>query len=197
MAGQNLHTWNGWGNTTHWNAYVAVTQLHGKGVFFEPRMNDSQKYPLAVKNNSWNVRSDTDMVTSKLAALHAYQISLPPPKAPKRIYNGEAAGRGKVLFLTKAKCASCHVPPLFTEPGHQMHTAEEMGIDDFQAKRSPDGKNYKTMSLRGLFARTKGGFFHDGRFKSLTEVVQHYNGHLKLQLSEKEINDITEYLKSL
>ncbi|MBD0332947.1 MAG: c-type cytochrome, partial [Chitinophagaceae bacterium] len=108
-----------------------------------------------------------------------------------------AADRGQVLFAAKAKCSSCHVPPLFTEPGHQMHSAEEMGIDDFQAKRSPEGRFYKTMSLRGLFARTKGGFYHDGRFKDLTEVVQHYNKHFKLQLSNKEVNDLIEYLKSL
>lgn len=78
-----------------------------------------------------------------------------------------------------------------------MHSAEEMGIDDFQARRSPDGKHYKTMSLRGLFARTKGGFYHDGRFKDLNEVIHHYNRHFRLSLTENEMADLREYLKSL
>ena len=60
----------------------------------------------------------------------------------------------------------CHVPPLFTEPGWPMHTAAEIGIDDFQAKRSPD-ERYRTAPLRGLCTHTKGGFYHDGRFATL------------------------------
>lgn len=118
-------------------------------------MNDLKKYSLAVKNNHWNVKHSPDLVTSKLASLHAYQICLPAPKPPKRIYNQQATDRGQALFINKAKCAGYHVPPLFTEPGHQMHTAKEMGIDDFQARRSPDEIYYKTMSFRGLLARTQ------------------------------------------
>jgi cytochrome c peroxidase len=88
------------------------------------------------------------------------------------------------------------VPPLFTEPGHQLHSAEEIGIDDFQASRSPEGK-YRTTPLRGLFARAKGGFYHDGRFADLPAVVRHYEGVLKVSLSEDERRDLVEYLKSL
>ena len=73
---------------------------------------------------------------------------------------------------------------------------EEIGIDDFQAKRSPDGM-YRTTPLRGLFVREKGGFYHDGRFPTYRAVVDHYDNHLRLGLTEAEKGDLIEYLKSL
>jgi len=77
-----------------------------------------------------------------------------------------------------------------------MHTAEEIGIDDFQASRSPD-RRYRTTPLRGLFTHEKGGFFHDGRFATLRDVMDHYDGAFGLSLSEQEKSDLVEYLKSL
>ena len=88
------------------------------------------------------------------------------------------------------------MPPIFTEPGWNMHAAYEIGIDDFQAKRSPDGR-YRTAPLKGLWTREKGGFYHDGRFATLDDVLNHYNAHFKLELSEQERKDLVEYLKSL
>jgi mono/diheme cytochrome c family protein len=195
-AGVNNHTWTGWGSVTHWNAYVAVTQMRGKGTFFDRRMNNPEKFPLAVKTGEWNVRNDPDLVTSKLAALHFYQLALVPPAPPPGSFNQAAAARGQVLFNGKAQCSRCHVPPLFTEPGFPMHTADEIGIDDFQAKRSPD-ELYRTAPLRGLWAHQKGGFYHDGRFATLVDVISHYNNHLQLGLTAAEANDLAEYLKSL
>ena len=84
------------------------------------------------------------------------------------------ARRGEQLFQAKAECASCHVPPLFTEPGWNLHTAEELGIDDFQANRSP-ARGYRTAPLRGLWTHETGGFYHDGRFPTLRAVVDHYD----------------------
>jgi fructose-bisphosphate aldolase class 1 len=88
------------------------------------------------------------------------------------------------------------VPPLFTEPGWGMHTPAEIGIDSFQADRSPD-KMYRTTPLHGLFVRAKPGFDHDGRFADYRAVVDHYDGHFRLGLSEQEKGDLIEYLKSL
>jgi hypothetical protein len=196
-AGHNLHTWTGgWGNVTYWNAYVANTQLMGQGNFYDPRLMDAKQYPVAAKVGFGNKRSDTDHVSSKLAALQFYQLCIPPPKAPKNSYNEQAASRGQVLFVGKAKCASCHVPPLFAEPGWSAHKPEEICIDDFQSNRSPD-KTYVTQGLRGLWSHSKGGFYHDGRFATLMDVVNHYNSCKKLSLSEQEKNDLVEYLKSL
>jgi hypothetical protein len=92
------------------------------------------------------VRNDDDQTTAKLAALHFCQLGLPPPRPPESSFNHDAAKRGKALFEGKAKCATCHVPPLFTEPGWNMHTPEEIAIDDFQAKRSPD-ERYRTADV--------------------------------------------------
>jgi hypothetical protein len=196
LAGVNSHTYTGWGGVTHWNAYVANTQMHGKGTFFDPRLNDKEKFPIAVKTKDWNIRNDPDLVTAKLPALHFYQLSIVAPKPPAGSFDQAAAGRGQGIFNTKADCKRCHVPPLFTEPGWPMHTAAEIGIDDFQAKRSPD-ERYRTTPLRGLWAHSKGGFYHDGRFATLQDVITHYNAHFKLGLSQKESNDLAEYLKSL
>src|SRR5687767_10408397 len=196
-AGHNLHTWTGgWGNVTYWNAYVANLQLQGQGNFYDPRLMDAKQYPVAAKAGFGNKRSDTDHVSSKLAALQFYQLCLPPPKPRKGSYNEEAAARGQTLFTGKAQCASCHVPPLFAEPGWNTHKPEEICIDDFQSNRSPD-KTYVTQGLRGLWAFSKGGFYHDGRFATLLDVVNHYNSCKKLGLSEAEKTDLIEYLKSL
>jgi cytochrome c peroxidase len=181
---------------THWNAYVANTQRRGKGTFFDPRLNDEKKFPLAVKSGDWNIRNDPDLVTSKLPALQFYQLSLVAPKPPANSFDHAAADRGQTVFNHKADCKRCHVPPLFSEPGWPMHKADEIGIDDFQVKRSPD-ERYRTTPLKGLFTRMKGGFYHDGRFATLKDVVKHYNDHFKLKLSDAEMNDLVEYLKSL
>ena len=196
-AGVNLHTWTGgWGTVTYWNAFVANLELQGQGTFFDARLNDPKKYPVAARAGFGNKRSTTDMVTAKLAALQFYQLAIPPPTPPDGSFDGAAASRGEMIFKGKGNCAQCHVPPLFTEPGWNTHKPSEIGIDDFQANRSPDG-TYRTAPLRGLFAHMKGGFYHDGRFATLLDVVNHYNSFKKLNLTEQEKNDLVEYLKSL
>ncbi len=196
LAGVNLHTYTGWGSVTYWNAYVATTQMHGKGTFYDPRLNDKKKYPIAVENKDWNVRSKPDLVTSKLAVLHFYQLSIPAPVPPAGSFDKKAAARGEIVFNGKGDCARCHVPPLYTEPGWNMHKPSEMGLDDFQSQRSPDGM-YRTTPLKGLWTHQKGGFFHDGRFATLLDVVNSYNIHMSLKLSEREKADLVEFLKSL
>jgi hypothetical protein len=170
--------------------------MHGKGTFYDPRLNDAAQFPVAARNGFGNVRNEPDLISSKLPNLHFYQLAIPAPKAPEGSYNQAADVRGKQLFDNRAKCASCHVAPTFTEPGWNMHTALEIGIDDFQANRAPD-KRYRTAPLKGLWTHTKGGFYHDGRFGALRDVVNHYDTHFALSLSEQEKVDLVEYLKSL
>jgi hypothetical protein len=197
LAGVNNHTYTGaWGDVTYWNAYVANTQMRGQGTFVDSRLNDPKKYPLAVKLGDYNIRHNPDLVTPKLAALHFYQLALPPPRPPSGSWDPQAAARGSQVFGVKAKCSTCHVPPLYTEPGWNLHKPEEIGIDDFQASRSPNGM-YRTTPLRGLFTRMKGGFYHDGRFADLAAVVDHYDRHFKLGLTASEKRDLIEFLKSL
>src|SRR6266496_831939 len=114
LAGVNLHTWTGWGSVTHWNAFVANLEMHGQGTFYDPRLNDAAQFPIAAKAGFGNVRNTPDLITSKLAALHFYQLAIPAPVPPKGSFNRPAAGRGAIIFNGKANCASCHVQPLFT-----------------------------------------------------------------------------------
>ena len=196
LAGVNLHTWTGFGSVPYWNAYVGVTEMHGSGTFFDARLSDKSQYPVSAKSGEGNMRGKPDRITSKLAALHFYQLAIPAPKAPVGSYDKTAATAGREIFDNKAKCASCHVPPLFTEPGNNLHAPSEVGVDSFQSDRSPTHM-YRTAPLAGLWSHQKSGFYHDGRFATLHDVVEHYNEFLKLDLTEKEKNDLIEYLKSL
>jgi hypothetical protein len=195
LAGVNLHTWTGMGSVTYWNAYVAVTQMHGEGTFYDPRLSTEQ-YPVSRKSGSFNTRPQADRVTSKLAALHTYQLAIPAPRPPEGSFDAAASARGQEIFNGQAKCAGCHVPPLFTEPGHNLHSPAEMGIDSFQADRSPT-HGYRTAPLKGLWTHGPVGYYHDGRFPTLLDVVDHYDAHLNLDLAPTEKADLVEYLKSL
>ena len=196
LAGVNLQTWTGWGGTGHWNALVASVEMGGQGTFYDPRLNDPNQFPVAAKAGFGDIRHTPDLVTAKLPALHFYQLALTAPQAPRESFDGQAAARGEAIFGGQARCATCHVPPLFTEPGWNLHTPEEIGIDGFQANRSPT-KGYRTAPLKGLWTHTKGGFYHDGRFKSLLEIVDHYDQVFDLGLMEQPKADLVEYLKSL
>jgi len=211
LAGFNQHTWTGaWGTVTYWNALVAVLEMHGKGRFHDPRLADATKFPIAAKNGfddfNKDLSPDDDRVTGKLPDLHFYQLALPAPKPqPGRDFNPAAAKRGDDLFSGKAHCTTCHADPLWTEPGWNLHKPQEIGIDSFEADRAPDGL-YKTMNLAGIFVReeglfmqpaNKGRFYHDGRFKTLMDVVNHYDTLLHLGLTAAEKQDLIEYLKSL
>lgn len=198
LAGVNLHTWTGWGSVTHWNAFVAVLEMQGKGTFVDPRLDDAGKFPIAAANGFGEVRHDPDLVTPRLAALQFYQLSLEAPAPPRGSFDEEAAERGERLFAAdgQAACGRCHVPPIFTEPGWNLHTPEEIGIDSFQAQRGPENR-YRTSPLKGLWTHGTGGYYHDGRFGTLMEVVEHYDDFQGLGLDAGQKRDLVEYLKSL
>ena len=196
LAGVNLHTYTGWGGVSHWNAFVANLEMHGQGTFIDARLDDPLRFPVAARAGFGHVRNDPDLITSKLPALQFYQLSIPAPMPAHGTFDAHAAEAGRAVFNGAARCSTCHVPPLFTEPGWNLHTAEEIGIDDFQSTRSPDGR-YRTTPLAGLFTRQKGGFYHDGRFANLRAVVEHYNQAFNLNLTERAKKDLIEYLKSL
>lgn len=196
LAGVNLHTWTGSGSVTYWNAYVGATEMHGSGTFFDARLSRRDQYPVAARSGSGNTRGIPDRLTSKLAALHFYQLAIPAPKPPAGSFDPAAFERGRGVFSGKARCATCHVPPLFTEPGNNLHAPSEIGIDAFQADRSPTHM-YRTAPLAGLWTHEKGGFYHDGRFATLLDVVNHYDTFFKLNLTAQEKNDLIQYLRGL
>ncbi len=103
LAGVNLHTWTGWGSVSHWNAFVANLEMHGKGTFFDPRLDDAPQFPIAAKAGFGHVKNDPDLISSKLPALHFYQLAIPAPP-PAGSFDGDAASRGKMVFAER-QCA--------------------------------------------------------------------------------------------
>jgi mono/diheme cytochrome c family protein len=196
LAGVNLHTWTGWGSVTYWNAFVANLEMHGKGTYFDPRLDNAAQFPVAAKAGFGHVKNVPDVVTPRLASLHFYQLAIPAPVPPKGSFSEDAAKRGEAVFNGSGKCSGCHVPPLYTEPGWNMHTASEVCVDSFEVDRAPD-KRYRTSPLSGLWTHAKGGFYHDGRFSTLLDVVKHYDSCFSLGLSDQDKSDVIEFLKSL
>jgi len=196
LAGVNLHTWTGFGSVTYWNAYVGATEMHGSGTFFDARLGDKNQFPVSARSGEYNTRGKPDQLTSKLAALHFYQLAIPAPRPPEGSYEEASAARGKNVFESKGNCAACHVPPLYTEPGNNLHAPSEIGVDSFQADRSPTHM-YRTAPLAGLWSRQSRGFYHDGRFQTLDDVINHYDQHMNLGLTKAEKKDLVEFLKSL
>src|SRR3954463_6628305 len=201
LAGVNLHTYTGWGSIPYWNAFVAILEMHGQGDFTDERLDNAAQFPIAAENRFGHVRvhgGQRDLVRDKLPALQAYQLSLKAPRPPSRSFNHAAARRGKRLFDGAAGCASCHLGPTYSEPGWNMHQPSEVCEDGFQASRSPENA-YRTTPLGGLGQRNRQDhrFYHDGRFNSLNQVVDHYNSCNHLGLSASQKSDLVQYLKSL
>jgi mono/diheme cytochrome c family protein len=186
LAGIHSITYTGDGTEiAYWNRYVAVTQMGGQGSFSEPRLN------LFVTHGT------QDLVSDKLPALQAYQLSLAPPPAPAGSFDAAAAARGALLFQGRATCASCHSGALFTDANERLHPpADSMAEPETPsyAARSA-AKMYRTTPLRGGWLHAP--YFHDGSAADYTQVVQRYDDRLHLGLSAQDVQDLAEYLKSL
>jgi mono/diheme cytochrome c family protein len=179
--------YTGDGPVSYWNAYVAITQMHGHGHFADPRIG------VDVNN------SPPDLVSSKLAALREYQFSLDAPEPIRGTFDERAARRGRAVFHSVARCASCHVAGSRSDVNQgRLHPAEEVGQDPEYALRSAS-KLYRTTPLRGLWhpPLLQGPYFHDGKAKTLDEAVEHYVDLFKLRLSDEQKRDLVEYLKTL
>src|ERR1700674_219161 len=107
LAGINLHTWTGWGSVPHWNALVANLEMRGKGDFYDSRLDDAAQFPIAAANHFGHVHNSPDLITSKLPALHLYQLSIPAPAPPPSSFDHTAADRGRKLFTGEAKRSTC------------------------------------------------------------------------------------------
>lgn len=173
-------TYTAEGPISYWNAYVAITQMHGQGNFSDSRLGIDVKYP-------------RDLVTPKLPALAAYQHSLPAPPPPAGSFEAAAAERGRVLF--GRSCATCHVGATGTDNnGGKLHKPEETAVDGAYAARTAN-KAYRTTPLRGLWQHPP--YFHDGSAATLEAVVTHYDRARSLGLNADQQRDLVEYLKSL
>ena len=173
-------TYTAEGPISYWNAYVAVTQMHGHGNFSDPRLGI-------------NIRQTPDMVGPKLASLRAYQHSIEAPPAPGGSFDSDASLRGRVVF--NQNCITCHVGANNTDNNSGvLHTPSETGQDAAYALRTAN-KAYRTTPLRGLWQHAP--YFHDGSAATLEEVVAHYNNFRRLNLSVAQQRDLVQYLKSL
>jgi mono/diheme cytochrome c family protein len=185
---QDIHkiTLTGDGNDiAYWNRYVAVTQMGGQGTFTEPRLN------LSVTNGT------TDLVTDKLPALQAYQLSLAAPAAPAGSFDTAAAARGKVVFEGPGRCATCHSGATFTDANDTLHPTAASVVEPetpSYAARSAT-KQYRTTPLKGLWQHPP--YFHDGSAATLEAVGDRYNSKFALGLTQQQIADLAQYLKSL
>jgi mono/diheme cytochrome c family protein len=168
------------GPISYWNAYVAVTEMHGHGNFSDPRLGI-------------DIRQTPDMVTSKLPALRAYQHSLATPAPAAGSFDATAAKRGLVVF--NRSCATCHVGGHGTDNNTGvLHAPAETGMSAAYALRTAN-KAYRTTPLRGLWQHPP--YFHDGSAATLADVVAHYNDFRHLNLSAAQQQDLVQYLKSL
>ena len=182
LRGVAKETFTAEGPVSYWNAYVAVTQMHGQGNFSDPRLGV-------------NIVQTPDLVTSKLPALSQYQFSLQKPSPPAGSFDAAAAERGRQVFNGAASCASCHAGALLTDVNSgKLHAPIETGMDPRYAARTTQ-KAYRTTPLRGLWQHAP--YFHDGSAATLVDVVEHYNRVRGLALTDQEKRDLVEYLKSL
>ena len=181
LQGVPLETYTGDGPISYWNSYVAITQMGGKGSFFDPRINVF-------------INQTPDLITPNLPALYRYQLSLLAPTAPEGSFDQEAAARGKSLFEGQANCVGCHSGPYFTDAGSRLHSAESIGLEPVAAQRSATGL-YRTTPLRALWQHAP--YFHDGSAATLEDVVNHYDFQFSLGLSSSQKSDLIEYLKSI
>ena len=179
LADTKNETYTAEGPISYWNAYVAVTQMHGHGDFKDTRLGI-------------DIHQTPDMVGPKLPALRAYQHSLKAPPAPDGSFDVAMAERGHTIF--DKSCASCHIGTNGTDNNNgTLHQPAETGMNGDYAARTAN-KAYRTTPIRALWQHPP--YFHDGSAKTLADVVTHYDGVLKLKLSTSQQKDLVEYLKS-
>lgn len=189
LAGIHKITFTGDGNDiAYWNRYVAVTQMGGLGTFTEPGL---PPFPLTITNGT------VDLVSDKLPALQAYQLSLAAPSAPSGSYDVAAAARGKTLFEGKADCVACHSGSLFTDANSTLHPpAHSMAEPETPSYASRSvTKMYRTSPLKGIWQHAP--YFHDGSAATLEAVANTYNVKMGLGLTPQEVADLAQYLRSL
>ncbi len=172
----------------YWNRYVAVTQMGGHGTFSDSRTG------VNVTNGP------DDLVSSKLPALQAYQLSLAAPSPPAGSFDPAAASRGQALFAGAAGCSTCHSGPEFTDANDRLHPPsdsmgepEPAGVPSYASRSAT--KQYRTAPLKGVAQHPP--YFHNGSAATLEDVVSTYDTRRSLGLTSTQRADLVQYLKSL
>jgi len=141
---------------------------------------------------------------SQVHFMAEFQELLDFPPAPKLGIEGkldpkkatESEMRGQAVFFGKARCASCHPAPYYTD--NLMHNLK---TERFYKPRMINGRMasadgpIKTFPLRGI--KDSPPYLHDGRLLTLEDTVEFFNLILELRLNPQEKKDLVEFMRSL
>jgi hypothetical protein len=99
LKGVGFETFTGDGPVSYWNSYVGVDQMGGHGSFSDPRLGIS-------------ITQTPDLVTPKLAALLAYQLSLRVPDQREALWTRQRRSAASTCSATRqdARPAISHRP---------------------------------------------------------------------------------------
>ena len=141
---------------------------------------------------------------SQIHAMAEFQELLDFPPAPKLNVLGklddaratESEKRGQDVFFGKGQCATCHIPPFYTD--NLMHNLQVERFYSAQmingAAAAADGP-IKTFPLRGI--KDSPPYFHDDRLLTLEDTVEFFNLVLGTKLTDEEKTDLVAFLRVL
>ena len=176
------------------------------------KLQQTQDYP-SLFERAFGTSKITGQFTLK--ALSQFVVTLKSSNAKydkvirKEAVFTEQEQKGYDLF--KNHCASCHQEPLFTSDKFEYNGLSiDLTLNDFgrmkMTQKTEDSLHFKVPTLRNI--QFTFPYMHDGRFKTLTEVIKHYNSLSRNKLLPKELSqpmnlsdndrvDIVAFLKTL
>ena len=108
----------------------------------------------------------------------------------------ESEKRGEVLFSNKAKCATCHPAPYYTDNTmHDLKTERFFKPVTVLGRTANIDGPIKTFPLRGI--KDSPPYLHDGRLLTLEDTVEFFNLVLETKLTAEEKQDLVAFLKCL
>jgi cytochrome c peroxidase len=142
--------------------------------------------------------------STQVSFMAEFQEMLDFPPAPKLKVDGkldprkatEAEMRGQELFFGKATCATCHVPPYYTDNlMHNLKTERFFKPRVINNHTAVGDGSIKNFPLRGI--KDSPPYLHDGRLLTLDDTVEFFNLILELKLSEGEKRDLVAFMRQL
>jgi len=141
---------------------------------------------------------------SQVHFMAEFQEILDFPPAPKLNLYGKldsllaspAELRGQTVFFGKGNCATCHVPPYYTDNlMHNLQTERFFKPVLINNMRALGDGSIKTFSLRGV--KDSPPYLHDGRLLTLDDTVEFFNLILGTRLTAQEKRDLVAFLRVL
>ena len=169
------------------------TEFEQRGAYFDGDPSKAQRIGVNILERG-----------SQVQFMAEFQELLDFPPAPKlnvlgRLDPGKATEsemRGQAVFFGKAQCATCHIPPYYTD--NLMHN---LRVERFFTERMINGRKasadgpIKTFPLRGI--KDSPPYLHDGRLLTLDDTVEFFNLVLELKLNDQEKRDLVTFLSAL